>query len=355
MHCGNLLRCASLSTAALILLASCATPAAPESATITGTATYHERMALPPGAQLQVSLEDVSRADAEARTIAQTQLATTQGPPYKFSISYPATRIVRGHRYALRARITSAGRLLFIAEHHPVLGDENISHVDLVLRRADAQARADNPPSPRMRGTYTYMADAGWFTDCLSARRLAVAQEGDNAALERAYARTRSSSDSPVLATVHGRVENRVNMEGPERPTLIVERFVSLEPQGCSAPGSTAQLENTYWKLTMLEGETVTAPDESRVVHFVLQSENNRVVGFAGCNRMMGSYTLNGPKLTFSQMGGTMMACSSGMEIEKRFHAVFPQVTGWRISGETLQLLDASETTLAAFESRYLQ
>ena len=216
-------------------------------------------------------------------------------------------------------------------------------------------ATAVQEPS-QMRGMYSYMADAGWYTECLSGTRIPVAQEGDNAALEAAYSRASQMAGAPVLAIVEGRVEDRLPMEGTiKRPTLIVEKFVSVEPQGCLGPQSTAQLENTYWKLMTLDGVSMESPEGAREIHFVLHSEGKRVAGFAGCNHMMGMYELAGAKITFSQIGGTLMACVNGMEQEQKFHQLFPRVTGWKIAGETLQLLDGAGAVLATFESRYMK
>ena len=118
---------------------------------------------------------------------------------------------------------------------------------------------------------------------------------------------------------------------------------------------STAELLNTYWKLVQLGDQVVTTPESAREIHVVLHSENQRVAGFSGCNRMMGSYVLDGPKIRFAQMGGTMMACVPDVELERKFLAMFPQVARWEISGETLRLLDEEGQTLAAFESRYMK
>ena len=54
-------------------------------------------------------------------------------------------------------------------------------------------------------------------------------------------------------------------------------------------------------------------------------------------------------------MGGTLMACTADMDLERKFLAMFSRVAGWRIAGETLELLDAGEKPLASFESRYLE
>jgi len=125
-------------------------------------------------------------------------------------------------------------------------------------------------------------------------------------------------------------------------------------PASSSPQKSTAQLLNTYWKLTQLDGQVVTVQGD-RDVHMVLHSENQRIAGFSGCNQMMGSYVLNGDQIKFDQMAGTMMACIANEELERKFLAMFPQVARWHIEGETLQLQDAGGKTLAMFESVYLR
>jgi copper homeostasis protein (lipoprotein) len=202
------------------------------------------------------------------------------------------------------------------------------------------------------------MADAGLFTDCASGQRLPVATEGDNAALEAAYSKARPAPGAPVLAVVDGRVELRLPMEGPQRkPTLIVERFVEVVPgSGCPAPAGPAPVENTYWKLVSLRGTPVQLADQQREPHLILQPADRRVVGSGGCNRLMGSYTLEGERLAFSKTAGTMMACPQGvMELERALLDTLPQVTTWRVQGQRLELLDGQGTAVAAFESRYLK
>lgn len=80
---------------------------------ITGNVIYRERMMLPPGAGLEVQLEDVSRADAPATVLASVLITPEGGPPYPFSIDYDPAQIDSRMRYALRARIELDGRLLF--------------------------------------------------------------------------------------------------------------------------------------------------------------------------------------------------------------------------------------------------
>jgi heat shock protein HslJ len=124
-------------------------------------------------------------------------------------------------------------------------------------------------------------------------------------------------------------------------------------PAVSSAPAiTTAGLLNTYWRLSELGGQQVVTPADAREIHVVLNSENQRVSGFSGCNRLMGGFALSGDTLRFDQVAGTLMACAADMDLEKRFLAIFPQVARWEISGETLRWLDAGGRTLATFQAR---
>jgi putative lipoprotein len=83
---------------------------------IKGTATYRERMALPPDAVFEASLEDVSLTDAKARVIASMRNEQPGNPPFHFKISYDPTKIVSTHSYAVRARVTEGSKLLFTTD-----------------------------------------------------------------------------------------------------------------------------------------------------------------------------------------------------------------------------------------------
>jgi putative lipoprotein len=125
--------------AVMFLLAGCQTsggnaPAESAEASLTGTVSYRERMALPPDAKVEVRLEDVSRADAPASVIAEQRIDTEgRQLPIPFDLRYARDRIEPNHRYALRAEIRGAdGALLFAtATQHAVLTEgaasENIA------------------------------------------------------------------------------------------------------------------------------------------------------------------------------------------------------------------------------------
>jgi copper homeostasis protein (lipoprotein)/putative lipoprotein len=134
---------------------------------------------------------------------------------------------------------------------------------------------------------------------------------------------------------------------------LTILSACASEPDTQNSTQGTAMLADTYWKLGRVGEQVIVTPQGAREMHFVLQSENQRVVGFSGCNQMMGAFALNGSQLKFDQMASTKMACvGTSMQLEGEFLAIFPLVAKWEISGQTLRLLDEGGKTLATFEAR---
>ena len=85
---------------------------------ISGEVWYRERIALPPGAEVIVMLEDQSRADALA-TVITDYTHTVDGPgPYTFRLVYDPAAIDDRMTYGLRARIEHDGELMFTSTEH---------------------------------------------------------------------------------------------------------------------------------------------------------------------------------------------------------------------------------------------
>lgn len=97
---------------------SAASETAADRVTLSGTAAYRERIALPPDARLKVAISDVSLADAPAPVIAETEIETAgRQVPIPFTLEYDPAQIVPGRSYAVSARITDAsGTLLWITD-----------------------------------------------------------------------------------------------------------------------------------------------------------------------------------------------------------------------------------------------
>jgi uncharacterized lipoprotein YbaY len=112
-----------------------------QEARLTGTVAYRERIALPPTAAVEVTLEDVSRADAPAAVIATTMIPTSgRQVPIKFELGYDAASIDPRRRYAVRARITDDDRVLFRStQSSPVLTQGHGAQVALQLTAVPGQ------------------------------------------------------------------------------------------------------------------------------------------------------------------------------------------------------------------------
>ncbi len=109
---------------------------------VTGTATYRERIAVPQDATLFVELQDISRADAPAVTLASQRYALT-GAPTEFELSFDNALIKDGMTYAVRGSIYSGDQLLFTTDTvHPVLTNGAGDETDLVLVQVSGQGAA---------------------------------------------------------------------------------------------------------------------------------------------------------------------------------------------------------------------
>ncbi len=204
---------------------------------------------------------------------------------------------------------------------------------------------------------YSYMADAALFQECLSGRRFQVAMEADNIALERAYLEAKRQPGEALMVSLLGLITERPAMEGDATVlTVVPERFIGVWPgETCGARMVTAELENTYWKLTRLGDEPVFLGEQQREAHLVLRSPENRVTGFGGCNSLTGGFAIDGASIEFSEMAGTMMACAEGAETERAFSSALASARSWRIIGEHLDLYDESGALAARFEARNLE
>lgn len=86
---------------------------------ITGEVWYRERIGLPPGAKVIVTLEDQSRADAPATVITDyTYVVDGKAPPYPFRLVYDPSAIDERMTYGVRARIIKDDQLIFTSTEY---------------------------------------------------------------------------------------------------------------------------------------------------------------------------------------------------------------------------------------------
>ena len=104
-------------------------------ASVSGSVTYRERIALTEGATLVVELRDVSYADASAPLIARQTISDPGQVPVNFKVRYNREDIDSRNTYSIQARIVeSAGRLAFTNDTaYEVITHGNTDKVDMLL------------------------------------------------------------------------------------------------------------------------------------------------------------------------------------------------------------------------------
>ena len=111
-------------------------------------------------------------------------------------------------------------------------------------------------------------------------------------------------------------------------------------------------LENTYWKLVEVNGNTVSTPANGREVYMVLSREDgsSTLKGHAGCNGLGGDYKAEGRQITFQPIT-TRMYCELQMEVENLFTKMLSSADNYRIVGETLELY-SQDALLGKFDRK---
>lgn len=121
----------------LALVAGCAPkPAVPAKplATLEGTITYRQRVALSSEAIVKVWLQDVSRMDAVAEVLDEVEIRNPGQVPIAFRMQYDPERIVASHRYTLLVKIYEGDRTRFLnATSYPVITQGCTDRCEVVL------------------------------------------------------------------------------------------------------------------------------------------------------------------------------------------------------------------------------
>ena len=156
----------------LMLLLAVLVPTGAHAQRVTGTATKLDRMALPPEAVFEATVQDVSRADAAATVLGAVRIENPGQVPIRFAIDVDPQKVEAAHTYAVRATITVDGRLRYTTDTHvPVLTRGAGTSVELALKPVPAprpgpsgtQARPAIPASdsPPLEGTYWKLVRLG--------------------------------------------------------------------------------------------------------------------------------------------------------------------------------------------------
>lgn len=102
---------------------------------------------------------------------------------------------------------------------------------------------------------------------------------------------------------------------------------------------------HTKWELTVLDGQAVW--NEEPI--YLELTDDNKVGGFVGCNRLGGTYTIeNGNQIRFSQLITTRMACPE-LALETEVLKMLNTVDNFTVDNEKLMLSIGRSEPLATF------
>ena len=315
-----------------LVLGLAASTAAAQS--VTGVATYRERLTLPPAAVFEATLEDVSRADGPPVIVARTRIDRPGNSPIAFTLTYDPGKIVPAGRYVVRAKILLDDTLLFTADTDaPAITGGNPRKVSIMLRRATADGQSlegtewrptelDGQPTAepkmtgeahlrfesggrvsgsdgcnRFSGTYIMTGEAITFSKMAGTQMACIRSAG----IERAF---RNAIANAARATI-----------GSDRLELLdaAGNRVAVFARRTSQPAAAA-LEGTTWQLVKFQDgadKTLTPDDGSKyTIEFVAGGRLNARVD---CNRGNGTWKSTGPnQIALGSLALTRAQCPSG-------------------------------------------
>lgn len=229
------------------------------------------------------------------------------------------------------------------------IGDKSLTLVDSHGRAAQSKLNYTLSLTPGnagdlfkkaflMEGEYSQTGETGVFRDAAAGRKYLVAKAGANAELERAYSERDTVPGKYLPAVVMGSLVVRNGDDDQPEEMLLVERLVAL--------GSLeTALVKGDWKIVSAGGVSAPANPEGETP-FLRFGTDGRFYGYAGCNRIAGSYIVSAMKLTLDGILSTKMACHD-MRLEDALLSALSHVRSYSIENGVLLLKGADGKTLA--------
>ena len=127
-------------------------------------------------------------------------------------------------------------------------------------------------------------------------------------------------------------------------PTKIETNATAQMNDQTSNNSNMNSLFGKRWTLTKIGNQNVTADKP-----FIEFSEGEkRISGEARCNLFTGGFEINGTKLKFSNIAGTLMACADekANQLERKFLQSLNDVNKFEIKGDTLRLFVKNKPNL---------
>jgi uncharacterized lipoprotein YbaY len=239
---------------------------------LTGTVSYMQRIALPPQAVIEVTLQDVSRADAPAIILArQRTVAGGRQVPIAYRLTYGPSWINPAHTYSVRATITENGKLawtstkmyLVLTRGAPVTG------VEILVEQVGVPPAAA-APAPAASATVTSTVPSGAATPAASTAMTPTVTAGATPAAPAASA-AMTTTVAAGSATAVPPASTAVTPTVPSKPvTPTVAAGAAAAPAATPAVTTTAKSLNGVLNGTVTYLERIALPANA-VVQIELQ------------------------------------------------------------------------------------
>jgi len=138
---------------------------------------------------------------------------------------------------------------------------------------------------------------------------------------------------------------------------LLMAAAMALDLAGCAGVASSQALPlaNTHWILVEVQGAPV-APGAGRPPYMIFDPTKKRVTGYGGVNGFFGGYEKSGGELRMPRLAATRRAGPPElMQLESTFFKALSATASYRISGDTLELLDSSGGAVARLHAQKVQ
>lgn len=128
--------------------------------------------------------------------------------------------------------------------------------------------------------------------------------------------------------------------------------FVTLSAEKCNTDQADvtgmANVLDTKWVLQSLGENAISMPDGLPSPWLKLMKDGNTLEGNGGCNQLMGSFALEGDKLSFpGGVGSTKKYCANTMATETAFLSALKRVDGFKMDGGLLKLMGGGQELAA--------
>lgn len=128
-------------------------------------------------------------------------------------------------------------------------------------------------------------------------------------------------------------------------------------PAPATRPAGSAYIQHlpllhTRWILSQIDQTAVVVdqPEHQPFIQLSVDQHSNRLMGMGGCNRLMGSYQLNGAQLQLAVVS-TKRYCAELHRIESTLLSGLARTASYHIDQRTLTLKDHQGTPLMQFQA----